>query len=227
MSNLFRTIKYVIIIFILIFAAGGAFFVYNSIRGNLSSQETVNVNIDETVILQEVQDLSSLQVVNMIFQRDIEVELDLGNLEIAGLVLAENKRKTDVAVTGSVAAFVDLSKIQEGDIDLDSEADSLSLTIPAPELGIVQIDEDKTRTLRDDLTLLFQIENLNNNRRIELNELLNDQVIKQSETALKDAACDSDILGKARENAQAEVERLFLFSGLDEVNVTVTEPEGC
>jgi hypothetical protein len=227
MRDMFRTFKYVVIIFILIFAAGGAFFVYNSIRGNLTDEETVNVTIDDTVILNEIQELSDLKVINMIFQRDIEVELDLGNLEIAGITIAENRRTTEVAVTGSVSASVPLSEISADDIVLDSDASRIEIAVPAPQLDTIVIDEDKTRTLSDDLTLLFQLENLNNNRRIELNETLNDQVIKQSETALQDAACQAEILDMAQENAEAEIQRLFLFSGIESIEVTVQTPEGC
>jgi hypothetical protein len=209
-----KYLNYALIIILIIFATLGVYFVYDLVSPrSISGQQQISVTIDKTAILEKVKNISELKTIQMTFQRDIEIELDLGNvtLPLTNIVIGENKRTQDIAVTGTVEAGVDLGELNEDRVSVDSTTGTVTIQLPPAKILNVSIDEDKTRTLNDDLTLFFRLQNLDQDRQRELNEELYDQVVKQSRTALVISACEADVLEVATTNARADINNLFLL----------------
>jgi hypothetical protein len=188
-----------------------------------SNTPTVNVSYDKTVIVDKIQGVNKLETTQMVIQRDIALTLDLGNVEVFGKNI-ERTRTQNIAITGTVAAGVDLSKLNADNVELKDN--TLAITLPAPEIFNINIDEDKSRTLSDDLTLLFRLDTLTSGNKQTLNEQLQDQASKQAKEALKKGACEAQILDKANVEAEKSVKNLFLFGNLKEVTIKTT-PASC
>jgi hypothetical protein len=222
-----KNIKFILIlitIIIIVIAGTAIFFKFSETGKNFIG---VNVQIDKTAILQKIQKVNRLQTVEAIFQRDLAIELDLGNFELFGKTLLENKRKQSFAVTGSVTAGVDLSKMDQNSIKVDSANKKIEITLPAPEIFSSDISADKLRVLRDEVSLLFKLETMNENRKNELNEKLMGQLIELSGRAMREAACTDNILQKANENAKEGMKNLFALTDFKEIQVNTTDPVQC
>ena len=174
---------------------------------------------DQTVIVQKIQNLSRIEVLEMVLQRDLEVQLDLGNMDLFGLTI-EKKRTQKVALTGKVVAGVDLSTMTKDKIIFDSN-NNLTITVPSPKILYVKIDSEKTQTTRDDLTLLYKLENISDQKRLELNEILRRQLSMQSDQALLEGACKDKILNKATESTKQAISRLFAFAPINKLEIIV------
>ncbi len=167
------------------------------------------VTVDKTAIVQEVQNLERLETVRQVIQRNIQVTIDLGDLEIFGLNLLENKRTQEFSFTGFVTAGIDLADVRAEDIELSSEERQVLIRLPAPEIFESGIIEDQTTILREEITVLYNLETLDDERRRELNDQLFQLVLTESRKALVDAACADNILVTAEENADESMEKLF------------------
>jgi len=203
---------------------GGIFWYTTSLRKQEQAQ--IQVNIDKTVIVQKVQKLSKLETIDQTMQRDIQIEINSGDLKFFDVTLLQNKRTQKVAATGTVTAGVDLNKLSSDNIKVVNN--EVTVDLPAPEIFNVNIIEDKTTILKDDLTLLFRLQDiLNNSKRVELNDILQQQVIKQIKNGLVDAACQDNILDKAGENSKSTISDLLKNSGYKTVTVNYTAPQNC
>ena len=171
--------------------------------------EQVTVVVDKLVILKEIQSEEKLQTVKQVLQREVEVTLDLGDFSVFGLTLLENKRVQKFAITGYVIAGVDLSKLGPNDLSFDEKNSQIKVRLPAPEILEVNILEEQTQILKDKITLLYNLESLNLDRRKELNEKLFQLVLKESKKSLVEAACAEQILVTAEKNASQTTKRLF------------------
>lgn len=103
------------------------------------------------------------------------------------LILPDSK--VSFLCVGEVTACLDLTKIREADI-LQTE-DSVTVTLPEPEICYARIDHQRSRVY--DLTGAWFPGNAKN---------MVEGVYKLAEQKLSANAQDMDLLGKARENAQ-------------------------
>ncbi|GEM_PF-1194263 len=182
----------------------------NDTQTNTSkNRDQFTVVIDKMVILQEVQALERLETVRQTIQREVEVTVDLGDLTVFGHTVLENKRTQKFSITGYVIAGIDLSKISSEDIELDVDTKKIKINIPAPEIFDANVLENQTRILQERITILYNLETLNPDKRRELNEKLLQLVIKESKRSLVDAACESNILELAKQNASQSIQKLF------------------
>jgi|688.fasta_scaffold21481_12 hypothetical protein len=223
MKNL-QTVLVLALVIILILG-GGAIFLGFSQQKEQSNQ--INVTIDKTVIVQKIQNLSRLETVQTTIQRDLKVELNAGSLSFYGKDLLQDKATTDYAVTGLVTAGIDLSELKPENVKLENEGKKISLELPSPKILSIQIDEDKTKITSEDFTFLFNLKNLDPNRRKEMRDELQRQATKQAKEALRDGACSDQILEKASENAKESLKNLFLFSSVEEVVITFQGEPNC
>ena len=222
-----NTIKVIFGSITAVFVILGVIFIYQFFNNNSKKDNQINVTIDKTVIVQKVKSLNKLETVEELIQRDIIVELDLGKLDFFGVTSFESKRSQKVAVTGSIIAGVDLGKIDPNKVKFDESKGSLEIELPTPEILNISINEDKTTVLRDDLTNLYRLQTLDSTKRKDLNEQLQKQVIKQSREALRDGACNDDILNKAGNNATKSISNLFSFSNISNVKITYAFATEC
>jgi len=201
--------------------------VFLGFNWNKQNQNTVNVKIDKTVIVQKIQNISKLETVEMTVQRDLTVELDAGGLSFFGSEVFNDKATTEYAVTGTIIAGIDLAKLSNDQVNLESNSKKLTITLPASQILSISINEDKTKITKQDFSALFNIKNLSPARRQEMQDIMQRQAIKQSREALRDGACSDNILTKASENAKEAVKNLFLFADIEEVIVNITPAGNC
>ncbi len=226
LNSLGNALKWLCILLLIIIFGVGAFMFYTSYIKNKNSDPKVKVNLDKIVIINKVQNLSRLETVSQTLQRDIEIELDLGDLKIFDFTLLENRRNQKIAVTGSVTAGIDLRNFNQENVKIEDK--TLKMDLKSPEIFNVNIIEDKTSLLKDDLSLLFRLrENLDNTKRREINEYLQKQIIKQSKLALVEAACENKILDQAGENGKKNIGELFKNSAYEKVEVNFAAPSTC
>ncbi|MEM1312448.1 MAG: DUF4230 domain-containing protein [Patescibacteria group bacterium] len=225
-QSLGSTLKWFTILIIVFVLIVGGVLVYTRIQQQNNDEAKVTVVVDKTVIVQRVKKLSRLETVSQTMQRDIEVQIDAGALNFFNVPLFENTRVQKIAVTGSVTAGVDLNQLSQESIK--NQEGKVTVDLPQSQVFNVNIIEDKTTILQDDLTLLFKFQDvLNDNRRREFNQLLQQQVIKQAKAALVDAACEDNILVKAGENSKTIIEELLFTSGYNDVEANYRVGEEC
>jgi hypothetical protein len=225
-DGLAASLKWITILIITVTLIFTGTLFYRNFQKDKDNSAKVTITIDKTVIVQKVQKLSRLETVNQTMQRDVEIKIDAGALNFFNVPLLENSRIQKIAVTGTVSAGVDLNKLDQDSIK--NQDGKVTVALPSPEVFNVNIIEDKTTILKDDLTLLFKFQDvLNDTRRRELNELLQQQVLKQTKKALVDAACQDDILVKAGENSKTVIQDFLFTSGYKNIEASYTTPTEC
>jgi len=225
-QNRFVADIYAIIALLVVVSVIGFSAYYFIFRRSETAEGQVKVTIDRIAIINKVQNLKRLETVRETIQRDVEIELDLGDFKIFDFKIAENKLKQKFAITGYVSAGIDLDKFQAQNLNVDNK--NLTFNLPEPEILNVSILEDKTSLVKDDLTLLFKVQDLTNDtRRREVNEFLQKQAQKQGKQALVSAACDNQILDKAGENSKGAIRSLITNVNYDQLNVEVLKAQKC
>jgi hypothetical protein len=220
---MFKSIKTLIVLFILACVFVTGFGLGKYIYPAQKSPE-VKARFDETVIIQKIQNLSKLEVLEMVIQRDLDVDLDLGKLEILGLSI-EKKRSQKISLVGKVTAGIDFAAIGKDNIIYDNN--NLILNLPATKILSIKIDDKQTQITKDNLSVLYRLENISDDKRLELNEILRKQVAAQSEIALLEGACKDGILLNANKTAKTEVARLFAFAPISALTINIMEPQQC
>jgi hypothetical protein len=215
-------------VLILILLAGAIFAYFRFSQNNTSSENKLVVNIDKTVILKQIKQIQVLNTVEQTLQRDFDVTLESNDLALFGLRLLESNRSQKFAITGSVAAGIDLSQINLEDIVFDKEKSVIRITTPAPAITSINILEDKIYLINDRSSFLFNIQNINPETARNRNEKLQKELLKSGNKALLDAACSNKILTTANDNAKQSLKNLFMLVQNDfEIEIITTEAKEC
>lgn len=109
---------------------------------------------------------------------------------------------------GEVIAGVDLSQINDSDVRIDEER--LYIKLPAPEIFLVRIDNEKTQVYDRRSGILTRG-----------NKDLESEARKEAEIEIRSAACESGILDEARTNASRDIEVLLSAFQFREVVVEI------
>jgi len=159
---------------------------------------TPTVIPDPVTIIHEVRSLARLETIQYNVEKVITAETGQGAL---GFLLGD--RLLFVA-HGMVIAGVDLEKIQPEDLTLQSGA--LKVRLPAPEIFVATLDNEKSYVYDRDTGILTQGDpNLEKTAR------------QAAEKQILQAALDDGILDTARQNAENFLERLLRDLGYPEV----------
>ncbi len=112
---------------------------------------------------------------------------------------------------GKVTGGIDLSKLSENDIKI--EGSTVKLTLPAPEILVARLDNEKTRVYDRKLGYLTQ-----GDKDLESVARLS------AENSIRTAACEGGILQSAATNARNQLTALIKAFGYTTVIITI--PEG-
>ena len=112
---------------------------------------------------------------------------------------------------GKVTGGIDLSKLSENDIKI--EGSTVRLTLPAPEILVARLDNEKTRVYDRKLGYLTQGD-----------EDLESVARLSAENSIRTAACEGGILQSAATNARNQLTALIKAFGYTTVIITI--PEG-
>lgn len=107
---------------------------------------------DQTVILQSIKDVSQLQSAIGTF----ELVVDTGD-DNAAIPDVISGRRTIFLAVGTVDAHVDLSGINEGDLNVSSDGKSATLRLPDAQLEKPNLDHEASKVYRSDRGVLDRI----------------------------------------------------------------------
>jgi len=168
----------------------------------------------QPVLLQSMRDLSRYVAADGTFQ--VIVDLQQNKENIPDFLL---NRRTLFVGSGSVEAYVDFSALAEGALTVDETNKSVKITLPAPQLSQAALDMERSYVVAEERGLLNRItdafaEDANKQQR----------VYQEAQKRITEAAADSGLDQRARENTQRMLESLLTRLGYTSVTVTYANP---
>ncbi len=156
----------------------------------------------------QIRSLNRLETQSFAAERVIEAKVERGN----PLDLLLGDRLLLIA-SGEVVAGVDLSKLRDGDVTISPDGKSITLKLPPSEVFSKRLDNDRTRVYDRQQGVLASE-----------NKDLETQARGQAEAEIMNAACESNIMQKAADDAKRSMEQFLKL--LEFTQVTVTSSAG-
>lgn len=200
---------------ILLFAAVGLaalFVLAGNLFGFLDFSERT-IDRSQPPLLISLTDLSEYRAATANFEVIVDLEKDTKYFPdfIKG-------QRVIMVAAGNVDASVDFSQLKDENIVVSEDRKSVTITLPAPELSTVRLDNDKTYVADRQRGLADRIGGVFGNP-------ANDQFLYQAaEDKLENAAAASQILELAKTNTRAMLTALLTSLGFDNITVTFVEP---
>lgn len=164
-------------------------------------------------LLTSLTDLAEYRAASANFQVVVDLEQDTKYLPS----FIKGERVIMVAA-GNVDAAVDFSALREENIEVSADRRTVRITLPAPKLTDVRLDNDKTYVADRQRGIADRIGGVFGNP-------ANDQHLYQAaETKLAEAAKSSTVLDLAKANTRAMLTSLLKSLGFENVTVTFVEP---
>jgi len=162
------------------------------------------IRADGAAVITQIRKLSRLETA----QFTIETIIEAGTKDerFGGILFGD---KLLLIANGQVVAGIDLTTITEGDIVVKDS--NLSVTLPAPEIFSVSLDNTKTRVYDRQKGLLSKSD-----------KDLEREARRAAEDKVREAACEGGILQEASTNAKQQLEALFSTLGFTSVTITVS-----
>jgi hypothetical protein len=203
MINKLNTIVWIIVILLLM--GVGGYFLWQT------QQETspFYVNLDQAAVVKEMRELERLETATFTLEKIIEA----GKTTTTGTSLEEFfvGDKLLLIAHGQVIAGFDMQNMGENDIQIEGQ--SITMNLPAPEILVSRLDNEKTQVYDRDQGIFTKGD-----------KDLESEARRNAEIAIRQAACESGILEQARQNGVKQIRSLL--QALNFTNVTVNAPEG-
>ena len=178
--------------------------------------ETDEKERPQSALLTDLRDVSRYEAATGSFQVVIDSEQDARYLPD----FIKGERVIFIA-EGSVDAAVDFSSLTKGAIKVSEDGDTVTITLPPPELTKPRIDPDRTRVQSRDRGVLDRIEDALGNQPTD------DQPLYQrANDKIAAAARRSELLARARKNTEAMLRALLKDLGYEKVIVRFEKPDG-
>ena len=177
----------------------------SSIYRALQPKPAFQVNLSQAAVVKEIRDLNRLETSTFTIEKIIDAKTT-GN--IFQEVLYGDKIL--LIAHGQVIAGVDLSKLKNEDVTV--EGTKLTMKLPAPEILVSRLDNEKTRVYDRQQGLLSK-----GQKDIE------SEARKQAELSIKVAACEAGILKTASDSAVKQLTTLFSTLGFTEIQIDIAE----
>lgn len=170
--------------------------------------ESVDVLRDSPDVVVAIQDLARLETTSYHVERVID--LVARQRQLFGLVEAEDAIL--LVAAGDVVAGVDLTRMRDGDVVIEPEANRATITLPEPEIFSARLDNERTyvHTRDTDLTA-------------SRDPHLETRARREAERTLREAAIEAGIMERARDNAETAIGTLVRSLGYDEVTIRFRE----
>ena len=126
----------------------------------------------------------------------LEKVIDLSDKQSQFFGLIEATDAILLVATGDVVVGVDLSKVGDGDVEIDPKTKVARLTLPAPEIFSSHLDESKTYVYTRSTSVTAQ-----------RNEHLESKARQEAVAAIEKAARESDVMIRAKAQAEKEPHR--------------------
>jgi hypothetical protein len=157
-------------------------------------------------VLVAVRDLKRLETETYHFERVIDMKRT--ETHLYGIV--EGSDRVLLVASGDVTAGVDLEGLRDGDVAVDWNAKTVSITLPAPEIFSSSLDEEKTH-VHDRQTDLLAARD----------EQLESDARALAQREMAQAAKDAHLLERAGDSAKRTVEQLLRSLGFTTVLVKI------
>ena len=129
--------------------------------------------------------------------------------------------RTTFLATGTVDAYVDFRDLGTQGVEVSPDRRSVTIALPAPQLGEATVDPDNSRVLASDRGLVERISGV-----FEDNPSGEGEFYVLAEQRLEDAAADSDLLVRAEDNTRDMLTALARSMGFEQVTVTFAAAPG-
>lgn len=164
-------------------------------------------------LLNSLTDLSEYRAASANFQVVVDIEKDTKYLPdfIKG-------QRVIMVAAGNVDASVDFSRLKDANVEVSADRTTVRITLPAPKLTDVRLDNDRTYVADRQRGLADRIAGVFGNP-------ANDQYLyKAAEDKLAEAAKNSTILDLAKVNTRTMLTSLLRSLGFTNVTITFVEP---
>jgi hypothetical protein len=177
---------------------------------NPFASDTVDRN--RPVLLESLEDVSDYTAARGNFEVIVDTEEDARY--IPDFIKGE---RTVLSAVGNVEATVDFDGITEGAVDIDG--DSVTITLPTPELTEARLDNEQTEVVSRSRGLLDRVSGLFSGDPVDDQDLY-----VAAENKLEGAAADSELIDRARDNTAKMLRGLARDLGYDKVTVVFEPP---
>jgi hypothetical protein len=168
----------------------------------------------QPVLLLSIQDLARFEAASGNFQVIVDVQQD--RRFIPDIIFSQ--RSLFVAA-GSVDAYVDFSRIGEGDVVASADRKTVTINLPAPQLEPPNLDVDRSYIYAEQEGLINKLQDLVGSDPNKQNQLY--QLARQKIAA---AAVDSQLGQRAETNTKAMLEGLLKSLGYTTVTINFANP---
>jgi hypothetical protein len=172
------------------------------------------VDRSQPVLLQSMRDLHRYVAADGTFQ--VIVDLQENKENIPDFLI---NRRTLFVGSGAVEAYVDFSGLAGDALKVDEKKSSIELTLPPPELSAAALDMAKSYVVAEQRGALTKIGDAFGG---DLNR--QQRVYQLAQERITQAAKDSGLDQRARQNTQVMLESLFARLGYTTVTVTFANP---
>ena len=160
-------------------------------------------------VLKEIRDLSEYHAAEGSFETIIDLEKDV---RFVPSILAG--QKVLFIGVGSVDAYVDLGGLSESSVEVDEEANSITVRLPAAPLDDAVIDQELSRVYDRDRGLFDRLGSVFVDNPSSEDELFEGAVAK-----IEEAALATSLLETAETNTADMIEGMLSLAGYDQVTV--------
>jgi hypothetical protein len=175
---------------------------------------TDTVDRNRPVLLESLEDVSEYTAARGNFEVTVDSEHDARFFP--GAILGE---RTVLAAVGEVEATVDFSDIAAGAISVDGS--SVTITVPEPIINEARIDNEQTDIINRDRGILNRLGGVFSGDPVDDQDLY-----VAAENKMQEAAEDSELLDRARDNTRKMLRGLAADLGFDDVTVVFEPPPG-
>lgn len=165
-------------------------------------------------LLVELTDLSEYHASSANFQVIIDVEDDTRFLP--GFISGE---RALMVAAGTVDATVDFSGLRDENVVVSDDGKKVTITLPAPELDEVTLDNDRTYVESRSRGLFDRVGGV-----FSSNPTDDQELYQAAEGKLEEAAANSELTSLAETNTRSMLEGLLTSLGFEEVDVVFEAP---
>ena len=159
--------------------------------------------LNQSSVVVKIQSLNRLETASFTIEKIIESGTEKN--AFANVLFGD---KILLIAHANIIAGFDFSKINETDIEVNG--DTLTIQMPAPEILVSRLDNEKTRVYDRKLGFLTKG-----------NPALEAQTRLIAENSIRQDACEAGILNSATVNAKKQIIALFISVGFKEVILNI------
>ena len=196
------SIKTMLLFFLLTLVLIGtaAFFVFRK------ETPKYTINTSSTAVIQQIRSLNRLETASFTIEKIIDAGTSGGKFE--QLLFGD---RILLIAHGEVIAGIDMTKVNESTMKIEDK--HISLVLPAPQILTTTLDNDQTRVYDRQTGLLSKGD-----------KDLESEARLAAESTIRDAACKSNILQTASDNAKKQLTALLKALQFETIDITI--PQG-